>query len=89
MRTGASILFGAFALSAIQRVALGEGSVTFAKDVAPILQRSCQNCHRNGSIAPMSLLTYKDFQAVKDQDKYVHDVILPKFKDILPKDKFQ
>src|SRR6187399_3064429 len=33
--------------------------VTFAKDVAPILQRSCQNCHRPGSIAPMSLLTYE------------------------------
>ena len=26
---------------------------TFAKDVAPILQRSCQNCHRPGSIAPV------------------------------------
>jgi len=36
------------------------GEVTFNKDVAPILQRSCQNCHRPGSIAPMSLLTYKD-----------------------------
>jgi len=35
-------------------------SVTFTKDVAPILQRSCQNCHRPESIAPMSLLTYKD-----------------------------
>ena len=34
--------------------------VTFSKDVAPILERSCQNCHRPGSIAPMSLLTYKD-----------------------------
>jgi hypothetical protein len=34
--------------------------VTFAKDVAPILQRACQNCHRPGSIAPMSLLTYED-----------------------------
>jgi len=33
--------------------------VTFSKDVAPILQRSCQNCHRPGSIAPMSLLTYE------------------------------
>src|SRR6476646_11979514 len=33
---------------------------TFAKDVAPILQRSCQNCHRPGSIGPMSLLTYED-----------------------------
>jgi hypothetical protein len=35
-------------------------SVTFAKDVAPILQRSCQNCHHPGSIAPMSLLTYEE-----------------------------
>lgn len=33
---------------------------TFTKDVAPILQRSCQACHRDGSIAPMSLLTYED-----------------------------
>jgi hypothetical protein len=35
-------------------------AVTFTKDVAPILQKSCQNCHRAGSIAPMSLLTYED-----------------------------
>jgi hypothetical protein len=34
--------------------------VTFSKDVAPLLQRSCQTCHRPGSIAPMSLLTYED-----------------------------
>src|SRR5207249_117434 len=34
--------------------------VTFTKDVAPILQRSCQVCHRPGAIAPMSLLTYED-----------------------------
>jgi hypothetical protein len=33
---------------------------TFSKDIAPILERSCQNCHRSGSIAPMALLTYKD-----------------------------
>jgi hypothetical protein len=33
---------------------------TFSKDIAPIFQRACQNCHRAGSIAPMSLLTYKD-----------------------------
>jgi hypothetical protein len=35
-------------------------AVTFTRDVAPILQRSCQNCHRPGSIAPMSLVTYED-----------------------------
>ena len=34
--------------------------VTFTKDVAPILQRSCQNCHRDGGGAPMSLTTYKE-----------------------------
>lgn len=34
--------------------------VTFTKDVAPILQRSCQACHRPGMMAPMSLLTYQD-----------------------------
>jgi hypothetical protein len=37
-----------------------KATTTFAKDVAPILQRSCQQCHRPGSIAPMSLLTYED-----------------------------
>src|SRR5436853_637774 len=34
--------------------------LTFTKDVAPILQRSCQNCHRPDQMAPMSLLTYED-----------------------------
>jgi hypothetical protein len=34
--------------------------ITFHKDIEPILQRSCQNCHREDSVAPMSLLTYAD-----------------------------
>jgi hypothetical protein len=38
----------------------GTPEITFAKDVAPILQRSCQTCHRPGSVAPMSLLTYEE-----------------------------
>src|SRR5262249_50067195 len=32
----------------------------FAKDIAPILQRSCQSCHHPDSIAPMSLMTYEE-----------------------------
>jgi hypothetical protein len=36
------------------------GDVTFTRDVAPILQRSCQECHRPNAIAPMPLLTYED-----------------------------
>ena len=36
------------------------GDVTFTRDVAPILQRSCQSCHRANSVAPMSLITYDE-----------------------------
>jgi hypothetical protein len=45
--------------------------VTFTKDVAPIFQRACENCHRAGSIGPMPLLTYNDARpwarAIKQQ----------------------
>ncbi len=34
--------------------------VTFTKHIAPILQRSCQNCHRPDGVAPMSLVTYEE-----------------------------
>jgi mono/diheme cytochrome c family protein len=34
--------------------------VTFNKDILPIFQKNCQECHRPGEIAPMSLLTYTD-----------------------------
>src|SRR6201988_368262 len=34
--------------------------VTFSKDVAPILQAKCQECHQPGSIAPMSLITFQE-----------------------------
>ena len=32
--------------------------VTFHKDIEPILQRSCQGCHREGGAGPMPLVTY-------------------------------
>ena len=34
--------------------------VTFAKDIAPIFQEKCQDCHRKGTAAPMSLVTYEE-----------------------------
>jgi hypothetical protein len=34
--------------------------VTFSKDVAPILQRHCQQCHRADGVAPMPLVTYEE-----------------------------
>ena len=38
----------------------GAGDVTFTKDVARILQRSCQECHHTDGVAPMSLVTYEE-----------------------------
>ena len=35
-------------------------SVTFQKDVLPILQKNCQTCHRPGEVAPFSLMSYAD-----------------------------
>jgi hypothetical protein len=35
-------------------------AVTFSKDVAPIFQAKCQDCHRPGSMAPMSLITFEE-----------------------------
>src|ERR1700722_6302187 len=56
--TAAALLTQAISAQAPARA--GARQVTFNKDVAPILQRSCQNCHRPDSIAPMSFLTYED-----------------------------
>ena len=53
-------LFATIAVSATLVSAAVPDQVTFSKDVAPIFERSCQNCHRDGSIAPMSLITYQD-----------------------------
>src|SRR3981081_1760416 len=34
--------------------------ITFTRDIAPILQRSCENCHRSDGVAPMPLTTYEE-----------------------------
>jgi hypothetical protein len=34
--------------------------VTFAKDIAPIFQEKCQECHRQGTAAPMSLVSFEE-----------------------------
>ncbi len=38
------------------------GPVTFARDVAPIVQNRCQTCHRPGEVGPFSLLSYDDLR---------------------------
>ena len=54
---------------ALAQAAVGEP--TFTRDVLPILQRACQQCHRPGSVAPMALLTYEQVRpwarAIRDK----------------------
>jgi len=56
-----SLALAAPFLAATLVVAAADGAkpVTFSKDVAPILQAKCQECHQPDSIAPMSLITYQ------------------------------
>ena len=44
--------------------------VTFTLDIVPILQRSCQNCHRDGGVAPMSLVTYQQVRRFSSRIVY-------------------
>ena len=61
-RTALVLIAAALAAGAIGHAAPADVplEVTFARDIAPILQRSCQNCHRPDGVAPMSLVTYED-----------------------------
>src|SRR5215471_13325082 len=56
-----SIALAATAVAPVLAIAadVGRPAPTFAKDVAPILQAKCQECHRKGTAAPMSLVTYE------------------------------
>ena len=46
-------------------------SVTYYRDVLPILQSHCQSCHRPGQAAPMSFLTYRETRPWAEAMKYV------------------
>lgn len=41
-------------------IARPPGTVTFSKDIAPILHRECAPCHRPGEAAPFDLISYED-----------------------------
>jgi hypothetical protein len=75
MKLALGILFtlstALMAADAATSAAPADRSVTFAKDVAPILQQRCQECHHKDSLAPMSLVTFEETRpwakAIKDR----------------------
>jgi peroxiredoxin len=48
------------------------GPVTFTKQVARILQKNCQGCHRPGQVGPMALLSYDD---ARDWSETIREVL--------------
>jgi hypothetical protein len=74
LATGAALLALAFvALLAPGSLGAQEAmsyDATFTRDIAPILQRSCQNCHRDGGVAPMSLVTYQQVRRYSSRIVY-------------------
>ena len=40
-------------------IAVGRPAPTYCKDVAPIIQKNCQECHRPGQVGPFPLETYE------------------------------
>jgi mono/diheme cytochrome c family protein len=62
---GAAAVLATFAFQSgvdaqVSFASTGVEEVTYAKDVAPIIQNNCMVCHRPGGIGPMDLLTYED-----------------------------
>src|SRR5262249_16672070 len=48
-------------------------SVTFTKDVAPIVFNKCASCHRPGEVAPMPLTSYKE---VRPWSKAIKEAVI-------------
>ncbi len=55
-----------------------KGTLTFAKDIAPIMLDRCAGCHRAGEVAPFSLLTYSDMR------KHAQQVALVTQQKLMP-----
>ena len=83
-----SILFASFCFLAIvifsrQFVSgntdKGKVAVTFTKNVAPIFQQRCEECHRQGGVAPMSLITFEESRpwAKSIREKVVNRMMPP------------
>src|SRR5215471_4286651 len=53
----APVVFGAVSMAQTPTPA---SDITFTKDIARILQRSCQECHHVDGVAPMPLVTYEE-----------------------------
>src|SRR5262249_30034695 len=59
----AAVMWLSVAASLHAQIVRSESPLTYYRDVAPILQGHCIECHRPGDIAPMSLRTYEEVKS--------------------------
>lgn len=58
-----------------------QAQTTFTRDIAPLMQTACQQCHQPGKVAPMSLLTYDDVSTYADDiQRVLTDKTMPPWK---------
>src|SRR6202008_2346731 len=61
MRLGLTVPgFGTLALLGLMGSTVYAATPTYSMDVAPIIYEKCAECHRPGSMAPMSLMTFDE-----------------------------
>jgi len=77
---GASVLLAPFARAGKAPDAVytprPAGTLTFNKDIAPIVFQNCSSCHRQGEVAPFALMNYDD---VKKRAKTIVQVTQKRF----------
>ncbi len=65
-------------------------TVTFNKDIAPVLFENCSSCHRPGEIGPFSLLTYADTKKRARQiARVTEQKIMPPWKPVAGHGEFR
>ncbi len=65
----------------LPEVAAAKARPTYCKDVAPILQKNCQECHRPGQVGPFALETYEQARKrATDIAAVVDDLSMPPWK---------
>jgi hypothetical protein len=58
-----------------------KGTLTFSRDIAPIIFENCTSCHRAGEVGPFPLQTYQDVKKRARQIAYVtHNRSMPPWK---------
>lgn len=58
-----------------------DAEITYSEHIAPILQKNCQSCHRQGEVAPFALTDYQDAKAwATEIAEYTKARLMPPWK---------